>query len=370
MARQGENIYRRSDGRYEGRYVIGKLDNGRTRFGYVYGRQYSAVRKLLLKKKAEYLLHSDLPVNAARHTLNEWLSFWMESELRGSIKPSSYQIYQNYYKRHLRPVIGHLRLEQLTPAVIYGYIGTLAASGLSVSMQRGIYRLLTASIRSAVDQGVLSRNPCARIKIQRDARPEQRVLTRAEQQKVRAAVRSEKDVPVLIGLYTGMRLGEICALKWSDINWAGGTITICRTVQRIARPRYESNQPRTELTISSPKSVRSNRVLPIPPFLMERLRLMMSVSPASEYIFGKTACAADPRNIQRHFHRMMAQLEITGAHFHTLRHSFATRLLELGVDVQTVSVLLGHSSAKITLEFYTHSLFDQQRAAMNKLDTV
>ena len=118
--------------------------------------------------------------------------------------------------------------------------------------------------------------------------------------------------------------------------------------------------------IGLPKSMRSQRVLPVPAFLLEQLRKRME-NQTSEYVFGVSDRAAEPRTLQRRFNKMMRTLGISGAHFHTLRHSFATRLLELGVDVKTVSVLLGHSSARTTLDFYAHSMLDNQRSAMELL---
>lgn len=118
--------------------------------------------------------------------------------------------------------------------------------------------------------------------------------------------------------------------------------------------------------VGSTKSLRSERVLPAPAFLLERLKERRAET-ASEYIFGVSNRAAEPRTLQRRFRRQMERLGITGVHFHTLRHSFATRLLELGIDVKTVSALLGHCSAKTTLDFYAHVLIDRQRSAMERL---
>lgn len=364
MARHGENIYKRKDGRYEGRYVIGKTMSGKTRFGYVYARQYSDVRKALLDKKAEQLRSMNRPA-AQRITLAKWMDYWMENDLLGSVKESSYQVYRRQIDRHLLPALGRFDLSELTPGVVYEFARKMESSGMAASTVKGVYRLLAASMRFAQEEGILFKNPCKKIRVQDAEYAEQRVLSRQEQEMLHALPEAQEDLPTMLGLYTGMRLGEICALKWSDIDWERQTITVRRTAQRVARA-HNGGAGKTFLMIGTPKSRRSQRVLPVPAFLLEKLKKRMTIETA-EYVFGVSNRAAEPRTIQRHFQRLMKKLCIAGAHFHTLRHSFATRLLELGVDVKTVSALLGHSSTKTTLDVYAHSLLDRQRSAMELL---
>ena len=216
--------------------MIGKTITGRTRFGYVYGYQYAEVKKELLLKKADHARTTPETNGVCQSTVGEWLVYWLENELLGSVKPSSYQTYVNLMNRHLIPVLGSTRLAAVTPTVVNDYVGHLEESGLSYSTVKGAYRLLSAAMRYALDEGKIQKNPCRKIRIQRPEQTEQRVLTRAEQEMLRNSA-SDSDLPTVLSLYTGMRLGEVCALKWSDIDWDRKTITVRRTAQRIVRSR-------------------------------------------------------------------------------------------------------------------------------------
>lgn len=362
MARHGENIYKRRDGRYEGRYVVGKRPNGTTKFGYVLGRQYGEVRRRLLLKKAEQAVRNEYLCRGDRRSLDSWLRCWLENG-QADIKRSSRRTYANLAKRMLLPRLGGVALRDITPDMVRGFLEDMERSGLSANTVRAAYRLLSAAMAAAQDEGLISANPCRKVRPQRAERREQRVLSRKEQDMVCAAASGEKDLPALLSLYTGMRLGEICALKWRDVDWEKCTISVNRTVQRLAGG---NGGARTALAIDAPKSQSSRRILPIPEFLMEKLRRLHGDG-ASGFIFGSGDRPAEPRTVQRRFKRMAEKLGIEDAHFHTLRHSFATRLMELGVDVKTVSVLLGHGSAQTTLNFYAHSLAESQREALEKL---
>ena len=266
--------------------------------------------------------------------------------------------------------MGRLELTALTPGAVHAFLQELQNIGLSESMTRGIYRLLSAGVRAAQDEGIIRTNPCKKIRVLHQERQEQRVLSQEEQKKAEVALLESGNLPALVSMYTGLRLGEVCGLKWTDIDWQNGTITVRRTVQRLKHTKSE-NGTKTALVIGSPKSYSSHRSIPVPSAILQKLKEMYEQAGKQgvlgEFIFSTTSHAAEPRTIQRRFERIMKTLGIAGVHFHTLRHSFATRLLELGVDIKTVSVLLGHGSPKTTLDCYAHSLLGQQRSAMNRL---
>ena len=370
MARRGENIYKRRDGRYEGRYVVGRKPDGKTKFGYIFGYSYIEVKARLTQKKAELLAHADPLIKRHSKTLAQWMVYWMENELLGSVKESSYQTYKNQLNKHILPRLGNFELAALTPAEVHAFLQELQHIGLSESMTRSVYRLLSAGIRAALDEGIIRRNPCKKIRIQRGERKEQRVLSQEEQKKTELALMESGNLPAIVSMYTGLRLGEICSLKWKDIDWANGTITVRRTVQRLQHMEAENGR-KTMLMIGSPKSYSSYRTIPVPAAILQKLKEIsertLQTGEAGEFIFSTTSRVTEPRTVQRRFERDMKTLGIAGVHFHTLRHSFATRLLELGVDIKTVSVLLGHGSPKTTLDCYAHSLLEYQRAAVDRL---
>lgn len=362
MPKHGENIYKRKDGRYEGRYIVDRTQKGRPRYGYIYGRTYSEVRKELLKRKVIFLAQDSLSPKSGM-SLRKWMSLYFLGERFSKLKPGSRQVYQSMFDKHINPVLGASDIAQISQEDIQQFMLILNRKKLAPNTIAGIMRFLTSSLRAAQEEGLINRVPHIGCPAAQAIREEQRVLTPQEQNQLKDAAVQAKDTASLLALYTGLRLGEICALQWQDIDWSRRTLTIRRTVQRIHTPDGTS---RTELLIGTPKSVKSRRIIPMPDVLLAMLKEMMPKT-SSTHIFGQAEQPAEPRTMQRHFDKLVKQLGLEGVHFHTLRHTFATRLLELGTDVKTVSVLLGHSSTRTTLEFYAHSLLEHQRAAMDNL---
>ena len=189
------------------------------------------------------------------------------------------------------------------------------------------------------------------------------MLAPAEQARLQRALSAQGDLAAMIGLYMGLRVGEVCGLRWEDVDREEGTLRVRRTVQRCAA----SGSGGTFLMIGAPKTASARRTVPIPSFLLEQLRALPGAGGAG-FIFARNGRAAEPRALQRRLERSLRRAGIRGAHFHTLRHTFATRLLELGTDAKTLSVLLGHRSPKITLELYAHTTLEQRRRAMRALE--
>ena len=356
MARRGENIYKRKDGRYEGRYVKGRTANGRTQFGYIYGYQYADVRNRLTRKKAQLLQNKGN--NNVGFTLDEWMERWLDGEVQQRVKRGSYLAYCTLWRRHVQPELGGMLLDRITTDDVREMLGQLGRKGLAASTRRGVLRLVNAALTAALEEGHIHRNPCRRIRLTAPEQPEQRVLTPQEQSALQTACLAQGNAAALLGLYTGLRLGEVCALQWADVDWRSQTITVRRTVQRMRQGSH------TILKEGTPKTARSRRVVPVPQKVMDWLKSLPRTSP---WVFGQNGRAAEPRTVQRRLNTAAKALGMEGVHFHTLRHTFATRLVELGVDVKTVSVLLGHSSARTTLDIYAHSLPRQQRSAVERM---
>ena len=363
----GLNIYKRKDGRYEGRFKKGR--NGKKLiYGYVYSRIKAVAVAKLLEKQQEYAHCPELA--ASGMLLGSWLSLWLETIKSAEIKPSSYVVYERQIRLYLTPLLGSMALTEVGASQIIGFISELRLKNLSESTITSICRLLRCALQEALEQGLIKTMPKRRVWPKQEKKKEARCLEEKEQKALlkEASDRNEHEITVALG--TGIRLGEVAGLKWKDIDFRTDTLHICRTIQRLPE-RSKDGKARTRLAAMSPKSSASEREIPMVPHLKTILKELWEKSRQNpeNYVFSAKHYPEkplDPRSIQRRFQRICKSAGIENAHFHTLRHTFATICMEKGFDIETLRCLLGHSSSRITLDCYAHSTIKHRKEIMQK----
>lgn len=364
MARKGENIYKRKDGRWEGRYRKARNEHGQLVYGYVYGRKYTEVKQKLERLKIDYAF-SLQPQTVFNGTLNEWMTYWLNQLIANQIKQSTYASYQQKITQHILPLLGSRPLTALNEQDLEKLLVQLGEKGLSNATIHTIFTIINAALSKAIKERIIKENPCILVDLPKIRRPEILVLTRAQQRQLEQAALKEKNCsPVIIALYTGMRIGEISGLKWGDVDLDNRTIQVQRTIQRISTP---NGPTKTTVIAGTPKTKSSLRTIPIADNLVKYLASKKKYT-NSPFVIGTARGYMEPRLISLHFKRLATLLGLENIHFHALRHTFATRCIEQGIDVATVSKLLGHKSTKMTLDTYTGSLWETREQAMALID--
>lgn len=362
MARRGENIYKRKDGRWEGRYIKGRTESGRIRYGYVYDRSFKKLRKKLLHCKNLYE-NNNILSNDFRGTVKEWLTQWFRELEYEPLKPATQASYQYKLTKYVLPYLGNKKLEKLTQEDVQGLVQQLKQIKLSVSSIRLVLQIMKRSLRNAFQASMIVRL-FDNVKLPKAAKTKVTALPENQQIKMEESLpEKEVELPVAIALNTGMRIGEICALKWEDVDFSAKEITVKRTLQRI--PIQDAEQ-KTAVIEGPVKSESSLRKIPINSHLLSLLKRIVKEK-KSPYVIGKKQRYTEPRALNYQFKKFMKKLQLGTIHFHQLRHTFATRLLEKGADVATVSALLGHHSAKMTLDIYVDSTKEQRIKWVNEL---
>jgi integrase len=366
MAKRGENIYKRKDGRWEGRYIKGKKPDGKPRYGYVYGGKYGDVKEKLLPLK---LKHKGLPQDGEnfRGLFRDYVSacFLSASE---PVKESTLAGYRRILDNHILPAFGDKTLNRLKKEDLDMFADMLKEKKLSNGMRHNILRLLLHLLRKAVDSGSLDGEILKGFEVPSVDKSKVPVLNQREQAAIeRAAAGNDRDAAVILALYTGMRVGEICALKWSDVDLEEGMIHVRRTVQRLENVKGKG--PKTRLCFGPPKTLSSERIIPLSAKLHRYLKELKAHA-RGEYVIASKGTFAEPRVIQYRFHALLRKAGIRRINFHALRHTFAVRCMELHMDVTTLSQLLGHTSVKLTLDVYTDSLMEHKKAEVRLLDSL
>ena len=303
--------------------------------------------------------------------LTEWLDIWLNKYQKPVIKLRTYTFYQENIKRHIIPMLGNYELDELTGTVLQDFVVTKLSNGnlitntpLADNTVISIVSILKQAIKQAHSMGVSNNDYTSHIKIPRSKEKDITAFEFEEQKKIEQYCLNHfrsNYIGVVICLYTGIRLGELLALTWDDIDFEKNTLTINKTVSVIKVNGVNVSH------VDKPKTKQSNRCIPLPKQLSAILKRNKKKSKSNFVISTIDGNMVQSRCYQKSFKAILENCNVPYRNFHSLRHTFATRALELGIDVKTLSEILGHKNPMVTLNRYSHSLLGYKIDAMNKI---
>ncbi len=299
-----------------------------------------------------------------------WLNEWLVNYILPSNKTRTYKRYSQICKLHIIPSLGEYKISALSVIALQKFVTKLLKSGnlrtgkgLSASFVNVVISVLKNSLTTAFMLGFAQENVANKIKRPKTVEKQVECFSCQEQKKIEQYVLSSKKdklFGVVLCLYTGLRIGELLALTWQDIDFGKGLLFVSKTC-------HDGNDGQNHIRIiDSPKTVHSRRVIPLPKQILPLLKSLKKRSKC-EYIIADGDKSVFVRSYQRTFELLLKKLGIAHKGFHALRHTFATRALEWGMDVKTLSELLGHKNATVTLNRYVHSLLEHKTDMMNRL---
>ena len=365
-------VRKREDGRWEGRIVIGHKENGEPLFRHVYAK----TQKVLLDKLHQNIeCYRDVELTEdSRMTLGEWLDRWLTEYKAGTVRPGTLKSYRCYIEYYIKPQLGDKQISLISQQDIQRMYRRLKTEGrihehpemdhqLSDSMIRHIHSTLHAALKDAVQAHVIPRNPTEGTTAPKPNYKPKRILTGEELDVFLAVVERDEVWRDFFQteLMTGLRRGEICGLQWSDFDEEGGTLKVCRTLH---------SQRKGEYTVGETKTNQGMRTIILPHSVTEILR-RRKADAISQWIFPdpvKPENPVDPNAAYRHMKTLLQRAGLPSIRFHDLRHTFATLALGNGMDVKTLSAMLGHVSAATTLDIYTHITDDMRLTAAANID--
>lgn len=373
MPKRGESIWKRKNGRWEARYIKERDLNGKAIYGSVYGATYTEV-----KKKRESVLgqlSEKQKAKIAPNTFEFVIKEYLEAH-KLEVKQSTYARYIEISTKHLIPDFSTKNIADFALEDGNSYVKTLLdskkadGSGLAPKTVKDIISLLKQTLKYAERKEYIASAKTDFI-LPKQERPHVQILSSSQQKCLESFVCTTSDsykFGVYLCLYTGMRIGEVCALQWKDIDCVNSTISVNKTVLRVKNTNTADNA-KTKIIISTPKTSSSERIIPLTSALRKMLlQLKLTISPTgNDYLLTGTSKLIEPRNYYERYKRYLRSCNLSGFNFHALRHTFATRCIEVGVDPKVLSEILGHASVQITLDRYVHPTLEAKRNCLEKL---
>ena len=300
----------------------------------------------------------------------QWLAEWLTNYVKTASKQRTFERYQGIVTLHIVPHLGEYELSEISPLILQKFISELTLSGnkrtgkgLSPNFVKSVISVLQNSLKTAHILGLIAEYTADKIKRPKIVEKQVECFTVAEQKKIEQYVLESKKTKlkgIVLCLYTGLRIGELLALTWNDIDFQKGRLSVTKTC-------HDGNvNGKHCIIVDTPKTETSRRYIPLPKPLLAVLKDLKKES-ASEYVISDKCSPVFVRSYQRTFELLLKRLNIPNKGFHALRHTFATRAIECGMDVKSLSEILGHKNATITLNRYAHSLWEHKSEMMDKL---
>ncbi len=296
----------------------------------------------------------------------DWLIKCMENYIRPSVKVRTYERYMHIIDQHIKGKIGSIKLDDLSPILLQQFITELLQSGnrktgkgLSANSVNAVISVIQSSLKTAHLLGLMEEYTANKLKRPKLAEKPVECFSLTEQKMIEQAVitgKKDKQYGIILCLYSGLRIGELIALQWSDIDFANGILTVSKSC----------HDSKDGLIIDEPKTATSRRAIPLPKQLLPILKSIKKKS-HSPFVVSANGKPVSVRSYQRSFELLLKKLKIPHKGFHSLRHTFATRAIECGMDVKTLSEILGHKNPIVTLNRYAHSLMEHKVDMMNRL---
>ncbi len=369
MAKKGKNIYKRKDGRWEARFIKNYSSNGKAVYGYCYAKTYKEVCEKLENEKIKLKLsknfvEKDLMKKIFFDYCDEWLLLH-----RNKIKESTFVKYSTSIEKYIKPEFGSRFPHSITSVDVEFFSNRLLHSeNLSTKTVHDILSLFHAVLKYISSQVPFM--PVITIYYPKVEKKEVQILNKTQQKNLADFLTdniNECNFGILLAMFTGLRIGELCALRWGDINIENKTLTVSSTVQRIKNTNEKENR-KTKVILTDPKSFTSSRTIPFSNYIAELCAYVKKENPNAFVLTGREDVCMEPRSLQYKFKKYSRQCGIENVHFHLLRHTFATRCVESGFEIKSLSEVLGHSNPRITLEKYVHSSLELKRENMDKLN--
>lgn len=369
MARHGENIHKRKDGRWEGRYIKGRSETGKAIWGYVYAYSYVDAKSALIRKKVKAADYT-VPLGAQELTFSVLSELWLST--LNDLEESSIAHYRYSIEHYILPVIGNLRISQLSGAKLELCVLQIISpvggehKPFGASLSRECISLVRRLCKYAYKLHLMPMIELS-IKPVKETNEFPEALSLEEQAAVNRFVfknPTPRKAGILFMLQLGLRISEVCGLQWGDIDLVHKEVRIRRGVRRIA-----IGTGKTSVVVQAPKTESSKRVLPIPPRLSVLLQMLYQKNTfgSDVWFLSCSSKPVEPRCYRKSIHGYLAKAGAHDVNPHMLRHTFATTCLQAGCDIKTLSELMGHSNPNITLQRYVHTNMERKRFASSKL---